>query len=42
MNAIMLHADRTGAQREQALEEFKNGKRDILVATGAICRGLGV
>lgn len=41
INATILHGDRTKAQQDQSLEDFENGTREILVATGTICRGLG-
>ena len=37
-----IHSDRSQAQRERALEQFKKGKIDILVATDVIARGIDI
>jgi ATP-dependent RNA helicase RhlE len=37
-----LHADRTQAQRETALSDFRNGRARVLVATDIAARGLDV
>lgn len=42
INATVLHAERSMTQREQSIKEFRNGTRNILVSTAAICRGLGM
>jgi ATP-dependent RNA helicase RhlE len=40
--ATALHADKTQAQRTSALEQFKSGKINILVATDIAQRGLDI
>ncbi|PZP57827.1 MAG: ATP-dependent RNA helicase RhlE [Azospira oryzae] len=40
--AVALHSDRTQAQREQALADFKAGKIRVLVATDIAGRGLDI
>ncbi|MFN7085300.1 MAG: DEAD/DEAH box helicase [Burkholderiales bacterium] len=40
--ATAIHSDRTQAERMQALEEFKQGKMKILVATDIAARGLDI
>ena len=40
--AGILHGDRTQGQRERALEDFKNGRVDVLVATDIASRGIDV
>jgi ATP-dependent RNA helicase RhlE len=37
-----LHSDRTQGQREKALEDFRRGKSQILVATNIAARGLDI
>ena len=37
-----IHADKTQAQRTRALEDFKQGKVDILIATDVLARGIDV
>lgn len=37
-----IHADRSQAQRERALEDFRKGKTDILVATDVLARGIDI
>ena len=37
-----IHSDRTQAERMQALEEFKQGKVPVLVATDIAARGLDI
>jgi ATP-dependent RNA helicase RhlE len=41
-SADALHADKTQAQREQALARFKDGKVQVLVATDIAQRGLDI
>lgn len=36
-----IHGDRTQQQREEALREFRQGKRKVLIATSVAARGLG-
>ena len=36
-----IHGDRFQSQREEAIYEFKKGKRNVLVATAVAARGLG-
>jgi ATP-dependent RNA helicase RhlE len=38
----VLHADRTQSQRVAALEEFKKGRKGVLVATNIAARGIDV
>src|SRR5262249_22470933 len=38
----VLHGDRTQGQRERALEDFRSGRVDILVATDIASRGIDV
>lgn len=40
--ARAIHADRSQAQREHALEDFKEGKVDVLVATDVLARGIDI
>ena len=42
INADALHADKTQAQREGALQRFKEGKTRVLVATDIAQRGLDI
>lgn len=37
-----IHGDRLQREREEALRDFKQGTRGILVATGVASRGLGI
>jgi ATP-dependent RNA helicase RhlE len=37
-----IHADRSQSQREHALEDFRNGKIDVLVATDVLARGIDI
>jgi len=41
-NATSIHGDRYQEQREEALREFIDGKRNILVATSVASRGLDI
>lgn len=36
-----IHGDRKQSQREEALRDFKNGTRKVLIATSVAARGLG-
>lgn len=40
--AQAIHADRSQSQRQRALESFRTGKTDILVATDVLARGIDV
>ena len=40
--ATAIHSDRTQGERMQALEEFKNGTMNVLVATDIAARGLDI
>src|SRR5262245_35702015 len=40
--AAVLHGDRTQGQRERALEQFRRGRIDVLVATDIASRGIDV
>jgi len=42
INAKEIHSDRTQAERMQALEDFKQGKVPVLVATDIAARGLDI
>jgi ATP-dependent RNA helicase RhlE len=42
INAGAMHADKTQGQRTKALEDFKNGKLRVLVATDIAQRGLDI
>ena len=42
IHAGAMHADKTQGQRTQALEDFKNGKIKVLVATDIAQRGLDI
>merc|ERR1712227_63001 len=37
-----IHGDRAQEEREQALEDFKSGRKPILVATAVAARGLDI
>jgi len=37
-----IHGDRTQGQRENALQKFRDGKVDVLVATDAVSRGIDI
>jgi ATP-dependent RNA helicase RhlE len=42
INATAIHGDKSQIQRVRALNEFKNGRVDILVATDVAARGLDI
>jgi probable ATP-dependent RNA helicase DDX4 len=42
VSCTSIHGDRLQSQREQALREFTNGKRQVLVATAVAARGLDI
>jgi ATP-dependent RNA helicase RhlE len=42
IEATAIHSDRTQAEREQALQEFKDGKATVLVATDIAARGIDI
>ena len=42
INATAIHSDRTQQERVQALEDFKQGKVPVLVATDVAARGLDI
>ena len=42
VSADQIHADRSQAQRERALKDFKSGKTRVLVATDIASRGIDV
>lgn len=41
-NVGIIHGDRTQEEREQALNQFKNGEINVLVATDVIARGIDI
>jgi ATP-dependent RNA helicase RhlE len=40
--AVILHSDRSQKERERALQGFKSGKDEILVATDIVSRGIDI
>jgi len=42
MRCVQIHGDRTQPQREKALNDFRDGVADILVATDAVSRGIDI
>ncbi len=42
INATAIHSDRTQAEREQALSDFKEGRATVLVATDIAARGIDI
>src|SRR3978361_778987 len=42
VSATAMHADKTQAQRTRALQDFKDGKTNVLVATDIAQRGLDI
>lgn len=41
VSTTSIHGDRLQSQREQALREFTQGRKKVLVATAVAARGLG-
>lgn len=41
-NAVSIHSDKTQGQRREALQAFRKGKADIIVATDVLARGIDV
>jgi ATP-dependent RNA helicase RhlE len=41
-SVVALHSNRTQREREEALEGFKNGRYEVLVATDIAARGLDI
>jgi len=42
VRVAVMHADRSQSQRDSALERFREGKVDVLVATDIIARGIDI
>lgn len=42
VNSVAIHSDRTQSQRRQAMEGFKKGKFQVMVATDIAARGIDV
>lgn len=42
MSSTSIHGDRLQREREEALRDFRTGKRKILVATSVAARGLDI
>lgn len=42
IQATSIHGDRLQREREEALNDFKRGTRNVLVATGVAARGLDI
>ena len=42
ISAAAIHGDRSQAQRERALRDFRSGKCDVLVATDVLARGIDI
>lgn len=40
--ATSIHGDRLQREREEAIKDFKTGKRKILIATNVAARGLDI
>jgi ATP-dependent RNA helicase RhlE len=38
----VMHADRNQAQRQKALEDFRSGQLDVLIATDIVARGIDI
>lgn len=39
---VSLHGDKSQAEREEALDHFKNGKSNVLIATDVLARGIHI
>ena len=42
MNAAVIHSEKTQGSRRRALQDFKDGKLQVLVATEVAARGLDI
>ncbi len=42
IDAVAIHSDRSQAQRQRALDDFKQGKYQVMVATDIVARGIDV
>lgn len=42
MSSTSIHGDRLQSEREEALRDFRTGKRKVLVATSVAARGLDI
>lgn len=42
IGCVVIHGDRTQGQRQNALEQFRSGQVDVLVATDVAARGLDI
>ena len=42
LSAVAIHGDKTQGQRQKSLQDFKEGKADIMVATDVAARGLDI
>ena len=42
IDAVAIHSDRSQSQRQRALDDFKQGKYQVMVATDIVARGIDV
>jgi len=42
IDAVAIHSDRSQSQRQRALDNFKQGKHQVMVATDIVARGIDV
>jgi len=42
LRSVAIHGDRSQGQRQRALEGFKDGRHDVLVATDIVARGIDI
>lgn len=42
IDAVAIHSDRSQSQRQRALDDFKKGKYQVMVATDIVARGIDV